>query len=444
MLRGAAVAGEPFELPLAAAAASLDLDAALAGIDAALGAGLVRATAVPGQFLFRHPIVRRALYDSASEGFRLAAHRAVADALAERGDLRTRAHHLARSAQPGDRDAPGGADGSGVPLRGAGAGQRRLLVRRGRTGRRGRPAHQRAALLARHARALMSAGRLEESRAAMEHARRLTPDRESVDEALPLAEIEQWLGRPEAAIERLFVLRSRLGDSDPGAVARILLRLLFVVRWHGDARTALEYGHEALDAAQRCGDDIVLAAVQAQLGEMAAHVDADLARSLLDQAAARLTDLPDRRLADAIEAFYSLGWGAVHLERYEEALAQFARCLEIALRTEGHRYATTGRAEPAEPLIRLGRVREALATVTEGVEAARLHANPRFLWWALWLQSAVQLRSGYTEAAAASFQGVRGGGGPSGGTACRRGLDGLPARIPALDPRATRRRGGGA
>ena len=404
MLRGAAVAGEPFELPLAAAAASLELDAALTAVDAALAAGLARATAVPGQFLFRHPIVRRALYDGAGEGFRLAAHRAVADALAERGDLRTRAHHLARSAQPGDREAlavliaaadryAARAPASAAFWYGAAA----------RIAAADAPS-QRAELLTRHARALLSAGRLEESRAAMEEARRLASDRESVDEALLLAEIEQWLGQPEAAIERLLALRARLRGSDPRAVALILVRLLVVVRWHGDPRTALEYGREALEAAERSGDDVVLAAAQAELGEMAAHVDADVAHSLLDQAATRLKDLPDERLADAIEAFYSLGWGAVHLERYEEALAQFARCLEIARRTEGHRYATVGRAEPAEPLIRLGRVREALATAADGVEAARLHPNPHFLWWALWLQSAVQLRSGNTEAAAGSFR----------------------------------------
>jgi DNA-binding CsgD family transcriptional regulator len=404
LLRGAAVVGEPFELTLAAAAAGLDADVALARIDEALVAGLVRATAVPGQFLFRHPIVRRAIYNGAGEGFRLAGHQRVADALAERGELTTRAHHLARSAHPGDEEAlavllaAAGRHASRAPASAA-----VWYAAAERVARDGSP-DQRADLLRRHAGALMAAGRLEESHASMEEAQRLAPNRGSVEDVLLLAEIEQWLGRPEAAIERLLALRASLRGSDPRALALTLLRLLFVVRWHGDPGAALEYGQEALEAATTSGDEIVLAAVQAQLGEMAAHVDTDIARGLLDEAAARLEDVPADRQAETIEAFYSLGWCAVHLERYEDALAYFGRCLEIARRTEGHRYAITGRAEPAEPLVRLGRVREARATASDGVEAARLHPSPRFLWWALFLNSAVELRAGDADAAASAFE----------------------------------------
>ena len=63
LLEGAAVAGEPFEPEVAAAAAGIEAAAALGHLDELLALGLVRATSVPRRFAFRHPIVRRAVYE---------------------------------------------------------------------------------------------------------------------------------------------------------------------------------------------------------------------------------------------------------------------------------------------------------------------------------------------------------------------------------------------
>ena len=53
------------------AAAAADLPEALGTLDELLHADLVRPTEVPRRFRFRHPLIRRAVYDAAPAGWRL-------------------------------------------------------------------------------------------------------------------------------------------------------------------------------------------------------------------------------------------------------------------------------------------------------------------------------------------------------------------------------------
>ena len=78
----------------------------LAAIDQLLAANIAGPTDVPRRYRFRHPLVRRAVYDGAGEAWRLEAHARAAAALADRpGALAARAHHVERSAKVGDEAA---------------------------------------------------------------------------------------------------------------------------------------------------------------------------------------------------------------------------------------------------------------------------------------------------------------------------------------------------
>ena len=79
--QAAAVAADEFEPALAAVAAEVSEDEALAALNEMAVRDIVR-PASPGRLRFRHPLVRRAAYDCAAAGWRLGAHGRIAAHLA--------------------------------------------------------------------------------------------------------------------------------------------------------------------------------------------------------------------------------------------------------------------------------------------------------------------------------------------------------------------------
>ena len=230
VLEGAAVAGDPFEPELAAAAAATSEASALEALDELLRLDLVRETDVPRRFRFRHPIVRRAVYESTPAGWRLGAHERSAETLAARGASATaRAHHVERSARQGDAAAV-------VTLREAGdaAAQRapasaavwfghalRLLPEAA-------PAEMRVELLLARARALVATGQFAEGHAALLDSLGLVPA-DSVALRVRLttacAGVEHLLGRHEQAHARLASAMDSLRDPASREAAALMIEL---------------------------------------------------------------------------------------------------------------------------------------------------------------------------------------------------------------------------
>ena len=106
LLESASIAGDPFEPELAFAIAELAPDPGVAALDELLDARLLHPTDVPRRFAFRHPLVRRAVYETSKAGWRLTAHARAAQALAAQGaSAATRAHHVEQSGVQGEAAA---------------------------------------------------------------------------------------------------------------------------------------------------------------------------------------------------------------------------------------------------------------------------------------------------------------------------------------------------
>ncbi len=130
-LESAAVAGESFEPELVAAISEQDIPSVLAALDELLASDFVRPTETPRRFRFRHPIVRRAVYDGIPRGWQLGAHARAAAALeAAHAPAGVRAHHVESSATVGDERAVDLLVQAGLRRRPARAGGRREVAAR--------------------------------------------------------------------------------------------------------------------------------------------------------------------------------------------------------------------------------------------------------------------------------------------------------------------------
>jgi DNA-binding CsgD family transcriptional regulator len=384
LVAGAAVVGDTFDPALAAAAAGLSVGAAAPLLDELVAADLVRAACGPA-FSFRHQLVRRAVYDDAPPAWRVAAHERAAAALEARGASRAaRAFHVERSALPGDEraiallteagaDAAGTAPGTAADLYAAAL----RLVPEDDAGRR-------AALLAPRALALMSAGRLEASRAAFLAVLALPWSGDPLvrlELVAGCARVETQLTRHAEARRRLL---AALAGAPPAGEALLALELGTCALWAGDGEELATWSRRALDGARRSGrpELIVEAEAHAALGADWS-TDAAAGERALDRAAAGLAELDDELLARRLSAALYVGTVQMFTERHADAALTAGRGLAIAHRTGQGDVVAGLLLVQARARLMLLDLDGALGSVEAGEEAARMQEAPYLLQIAL-------------------------------------------------------------
>jgi DNA-binding NarL/FixJ family response regulator len=398
VLQAAAVVGDPFDPAIAAAVAEVSESEALLALDEAAALELVLPVEGARGLSFRHPIVRRAVYESGGAASRIEAHARAARALAQRhAPLTWRAPHVQRYAERGDESAiellSEAALDAAPRAPAAAAHWFRAALELLRPD--AEPA-RRVALLMPLAAALTAAGRTGESRKVLSRLLALLREDEPELRAKTLvmvARADQLLGRQGRA--RRLVDQELSVSRDPAS--RCLLRLaLCVDHWYSrEPELLLACATQALDDAQLAERPELAAEAVAQvaLGECERGA-CGAARTWLD-AAQRLTDgMSDELLAQRIEILGVLGHANRSLDRYDRAAALFERALQIARDTGQAGFIVPLTVGLATVDVNLGRLDAALGESEAARDSARLLRDPRLCLWSELVASRAALAGG--------------------------------------------------
>jgi DNA-binding NarL/FixJ family response regulator len=401
LARGAAVAGEPFDVQLAALAAGLSDADALGLVDVLVATGLVRPTQVPRRFTFRHPLVRRAVYESAGPGWRIEAHRRLAEVLRARGAPPAElAHHVEASAQPGDDDAiailtaAGHAVASQAPLLAA----RRLGAALRLIPAGDRHAAKRLELLVPLATSLGAAGQFQDSRRALQEALARLPA-EQVGTRVQLeafcAGVEHLLGLHDHAHHRLRAVLGQLPSRRSPEAVTLLIELAGDGFWRADWPALRERATEAFTLAESLGTPAAAATAHA-LAAIGLYSDGEPERGVqsLDTAATIVDGLTDPELTARLDATYYLAAAEWLLGSWESGVRHADRALAVARASGQGQFFVMILINKAMSLRQLGRLREAADAAQEAVDSARLASHDQLLAFALLTDSWVALGRG--------------------------------------------------
>jgi ATP/maltotriose-dependent transcriptional regulator MalT len=375
----------------------------------------VRPGSAPIEFRFRHPIVRAAVYESAPAGWTLAAHGRAANALRARGASPVAAaHHVERSARPGDADAIAllTAAGHAVAPRAPAAAQRwfrgalRLL-----------PADEseeqrRLELLVPLARSLGAAGQLEASREVLGEVLELLPPELGAVRGQVIAFmslIQHLLGRHGEARATLVAALEGLPDARSPEAAALLVELaadcFFLGEWSRMHRCAVD----ALALSREADDPRTHAAAAALLGLSCYELlRLDEARAHVAEASEIIDGLTDDELALRVDACHWLGWVEHLLDLYADSIRHMERGIAISRKTgQGHVLAPMTIGLVIANTWR-GDLAEASSRAEQAIEIAHLAGSHQLMAWAETMRCWVSGRLGDLEdAIAAGEEAVR-------------------------------------
>jgi len=410
VLEGAAVAGDPFEPELAAAAAATSEASAMHAVDKLLRLDLIYPTDVPRRFGFRHPLVRRAVYEATPGGWRLGAHERCASALAARGAAAAaRAHHVERSAREGDL-------GAVAILRQAGEQAARLApasaARWFGAALRLLPetaaSEERVTLLLARAGALTATGQFADSHEALLEGLALVPE-ESIALRTTLTTacvgVEHRLGHYEQAHGRLVSELGGLPEPVSAEAVDLLIELALNEFYRSRYHSMQEWARRAVRAADVLADPPLTAAARAMPALACAMTGSGgPAHSCRVGVASLVDSLPDRELSRRLDAAAWLAAAELYLDCYAEADTHAARALALARATgQGELFLVLYQILGKAWYVR-GKLDQATELLDGAIEAARLLGQTQALAGSLFNRSVVAVATGDLDTAVATAQ----------------------------------------
>ncbi|WP_018348518.1 LuxR family transcriptional regulator [Longispora albida] len=331
MARCAAVIGDQIRPALLTTLTGLPAAGAASALQELLDADLLR-TEGPA-LVFRHPLVRQVIYDTAPATSTMEQHAALARLLAEQGaPAALRAPHVTRSAVPGDT---GAAD---VLLQAALA----IMDTVPATAAHwldaalgllpaGDPSAARLILL--RARALAFSGQLHQ---AHDLVLRLlgggdVPGAVRLEAATLYSLVQRLLGRHEAA-HAVLAAEAQRHDAEAGpSPAGLWLELARCCFQLADIPGVYHWSGLVRATAQSTGDVALGLATDALMVIGASYAgDLPTARAVLDRAAAALDQLTDQQVSDRLEGLVWLAWAEQVLERPHDAQRHLGRGLRLS------------------------------------------------------------------------------------------------------------------
>jgi DNA-binding NarL/FixJ family response regulator/tetratricopeptide (TPR) repeat protein len=400
VLDGAAVAGDPFEIDLAVAAAGLAEAQVLDALDELARLELVRPAEMLRRFRFRHPIVRRAVYETAPGGWRVGAHERVAAALADRGaPALARAHHVERSARHGDAGAIAVLREAGEKARSqAPTTSARWLDAALRLLPVNAPVQERVGLLLPRAQALAATGQFAKSHHTLLEILEILPSdtiAQRVEVSAWCARIEHLLGLHEQAHDRLIATLEAIPEDVSPERLSLLIELTLDGLNRMEYKSMKEWAERAVAVAGQINDPVLRTAglAAAARGFAFAGVPAE-ASPLRERAAAIIDQLSDSELARRLDPLVDLAGAEAYLHRFDDASRHSQRALAIGRKTGQHQLFPVVFAFLGVTWMFRGCLHDALDPLEGNVEAARLSGNAQAISWSLYGLSKVAIAAG--------------------------------------------------
>ncbi|WP_214319857.1 helix-turn-helix transcriptional regulator [Nonomuraea sediminis] len=384
-----AVGGDGLDPRQVAHLAGLPIEDTLAALDTLAARDLIG-----HDLAFRHPLLRQAAYRHADPDWLAGAHARAAEWLRSRGAPATElAHHVERSARPGDaRAAATLIEAAQLALAGAPASATHWL---GAALRLIPDGDADPALLHTLARALHVQGRIGESRRLL---RRLVPAMpwggERGSTVFLCVTLDQIAGDRGAATA---LLESELAapPEQEAYLARVRLNLAMIHADSGEAERAGAWAGLVIGSGQRlyeAGAHAVLAVVAAERAFSDAVWHARHATALVD-------GLLDGELAGALEVAMWAAEAAHVTECFPDAIRHLTRALPLARSTGQNVFAHAFLLQLAGSQFWTGRLTEAWQSAVDALEIAELLQSPEMVCVTLARQCQIALDLGEVELA---------------------------------------------